>query len=124
MPGANRRNILVKDTSERPTLPRLLLAQLKLEDWPERDQVLHDAALTVAKKRREHPRSSRLQSFRGTGKCGYLRHDVVIQVVDEGHRNVLVEPPGNVLHVRTRRDKNKQVSFVYVEQPVRRRQIG
>jgi hypothetical protein len=29
--------------------------------------------------------------------------------------------PGNVLHVRTRRDGNKRVSFVYLEQPVRRR---
>jgi hypothetical protein len=109
-------------TSKRPSLPRLLLAQLHLEDWSERDQALHDAAMFVAKKRRERPRSFELESFRQTGKCEYLRGDVVIQVTDEGSSCVLVTPPGNVLHVRTRRDGNRQVSFVYLERPARRRQ--
>jgi hypothetical protein len=102
-------------------LPRLFLAQLHLEDWSERDQALHDAAMVVAKKRREHPRSFELESFRQTGKCDYQRGDVVIQVTDEGGSGLLVTPPGNVLHVRTRRDENKQVSFVYLERPARRR---
>jgi len=111
----------LRETARRPTLPRLLLAQLELEDWSERDQHLHDTALAVAKKRREHPRSFELESFRQTGRCAFQPRDVVIQVVDEGGSNVLVSPPGNVLHVRTRRDGDRQVSFVYLERPARRR---
>jgi len=97
------------------------LAQLRLQDWSDRDQSLHDAALPVAKKRREHPRSFELDSFRHSGKCQYQRGDVVIQVTDEGGGSVLVTPPGNVLHVRTRHDGKRQVSFVYLEHPARRR---
>jgi hypothetical protein len=110
-----------KDASLQPTLPRLLLAQLRLVDWSEKDQRLHDAALPVAKKRQEHPRSFGLSSFRFTGRCAYRRGDLVIQVVDEGNGRRLVDPPGNVLHVRTRRDGNRKVSFVYLEHPARRR---
>lgn len=108
-------------TSEHPALPRLFLAQLHLEDWSERDQALHDAAMLVAKKRRKHPRSFELESFRQTGRCGYKRGDVVVQVTDEGNGDVLVTAPGNVLHVRTRRDEKRRVSFVYLERPARRR---
>ncbi|MBZ0070859.1 MAG: phospholipase D family protein [Gammaproteobacteria bacterium] len=108
-------------TSKRPALPRLFLAQLHFEDWSERDQTLHDSALAVAEKRRKHPRSFELDSFRNTGKCIYQRGDVIIQVLDEGNGNILVAPPGNVLHVRTRRDGKKQVSFIYLERPARRR---
>jgi hypothetical protein len=32
-----------------------------------------------------------------------------------------VPAPGNVLHIRTRRQGNRLVSFVYLERPVRRR---
>lgn len=120
-PGGKPGKKRVKETSQRPTLPRLLLTQLFREDWPERDQALHDAALPVAKKRRQHPRTFELESFRWPGKCDVLRGDVVIQVTEEGNGSVLVTPPGNVLHVRTRRDSNGQVSFVYVERPARRR---
>jgi hypothetical protein len=121
VPGGKRRKSPAKGTSRRPTLPRLLLAQLQLEDWSERDQALHDNALPVAAKRRQHPRSFELDSFRWSGKCRYLRGDVVVQVTDEGSGSVLVSPPGNVLHVRTRRDGTRQVSFVYLELPARRR---
>ncbi len=121
VPGGKRGARTIKDTSRRPTLPRLLIAQLQLEDWSEKDWALHDTALTVAKKRREHPRSFELDSFRQTGRCAYQRGDVVIQVIDEGGGSVLVTPPGNVLHVRTRRDGKRQVSFVYLEHPARRR---
>ncbi len=112
---------IVLGTSDRPTLPRLLLAQLKLEEWTERDQAMHDAALRVAKKRRQHPSSYELDSFRWPGKCHYQRGDVVVQVTDEGSNNVLVTPPGNVLHVRTRLDERQQVSYIYLERPARRR---
>lgn len=108
-------------TFKRPSLPRLLLAQLHLEDWSERDQALHDAGMLVAKKRQEHPRSFELESFRQTGKCPYQRGDVVIQVTDEGSSGILVTPPGNVRYVRTRRGEKRLVSFVYLERPTRRR---
>lgn len=108
-------------TSKNPSIPRLFLAQLHLENWSERDQALHDAAMIVAKHRREHPRSFELEGFRQTGKCPYQRGDVVIQVTDEGSSGVLVTPPGNVLHVRAQRDGNRTVSFVYLERPARRR---
>ena len=121
IPGGKRGKKTPKETFRRPTLPRLLLAQMQLEDWSERDQALHDAALVVAKKRRLHPRSFELESFRLTGKCTYRRDDVVIQIIDEGGGNVLATPPGNVLHVRTRRDGNRKVSFIYLECPARRR---
>ena len=121
IPGGKRGKRRTINTASRPTLPRLLLAQLCLQDWNDRDQALHDAALTVAKKRREHPRSFKLDSFRNSGKCPYRRGDVVIEVTDEGGGSELVSPPGNVLHVRHRRDGNRQVSFVYLEHPARRR---
>ena len=121
IPGGKRGKKAPKQTFRRPTLPRLLLAQLTLGEWSERDQALHDAAMVVARKRREHPRSYELESFRWPGKCPHQRGDVVIQVTDEGGGNVLVTPPGNVLHVRTRQGGHRQVSFVYLERPARRR---
>ncbi len=120
-PGGKRVPRRLKDSSRRPTLPRLQLAQLELESWSERDQRLHDTAMTVARKRHEHPRTFELNSFRQTGRCPYKRGDVVVQVLDEGRGRVLVAPPGNVLHVRTVRRTNRQVSFVYLERPARRR---
>ena len=121
VPGGKRGKPRQAMTSKRPSLPRLLLAQLHLEDWSERDQALHDAGMLVAKKRQEHPRSFELESFRYTGKCPYSRVDLVIQITDEGSAGVLVTPPGNVRFVRTRRDGNRLVSFVYLERPARRR---
>ncbi len=121
VPGGKRGKKTVVGTSRHPSLPRLLLAQLKLEEWTELDQDLHDTALAVAKKKRAHPRSFELESFRHRGQCSYQRGDVVIQVTDEGGGNVLVTPPGNVLHVRTRQDGTKKVSFIYLERPARRR---
>lgn len=121
LPGGKRGKRQRAVTSKHPSLPRLFLAQLRLQDWSEKDQALHDAEIVVAKKRQKHPRSFELESFRQTGKCIYQRGDVVIQVTDEGKSRVLVSPPGNVLHVRTRGDGRRQVSFVYLEHPARRR---
>jgi hypothetical protein len=120
-PGGKRSKLSPSMRSERPSLPRVLLAQLEREDYSERDQALHDAGMLVAKKRQDHPRSFELESFRWSGKCPYRCDDVVIQVTDEGSRRVLVAPPGNVVYVRRRRDGNSLVSFVYVERPARRR---
>ena len=44
VPGGKRGKKAPKETFRRPTLPRLLLVQLHLENWSERDQALHDAA--------------------------------------------------------------------------------
>jgi hypothetical protein len=123
VPGAKRGSKAAKPSSSRPSLPPLVLSQLRLVTWSERDQALHDAALPVAAKRRQHPRSHTLDSFRVSGKCTVVRGDVVIQVTNEGGRR-LVSPPGNVLHVRTRREGNRQVSVVYLEVPNRRRRLA
>lgn len=117
LPGGEGRRKRAKIT----VLPRLSLVQLVLQDWSKRDQALHDAAEVVAKKRREHPRSYELDSFRWTGKCPFKRGDVVIQITDEGSAGRLMAAPGNVLHVRTRSKKSRLMSFVYVERPARRR---
>lgn len=119
IPGGKRGNGRTKETARRPTLPRLFLAQLHREDWGE-EQGIHDTGLRVAKKRRRHPRSFELDSFRLPGKCNYARGDVVIQVVDEPNGTILVGPPGNALYVRTRQAGERQMSFVDVEQPARR----
>jgi len=121
VPGGKRSAKRPSMTSKRPTLPRLLLAQLDIVKLSERDQAMHDAGLAVAQKRREHPRSFELDDFRWTGRCAFQRGDVVIQVTDEGSNKVLVSPPGNVRYVRKWRDGNKRKSFVYVERPVQRR---
>jgi hypothetical protein len=125
IPGGKPRQDRTPDSAKRPTLPRLFLAQLHLMEWSDRDQALHDAGLVVARKRRKHPRTFELTSFRVAGRCRYEQGDVVIQVTDEGADKVLVSPPANVLHLRRRQDAKGRVAFVYLEhasQP--RRQIG
>ena len=120
VPGGGRGR--PRDTSSRPTLPRLLLAQLEREDWSEREPQLHDKGLVVAKKFREHPRSWVMDDFRQTGKCRYVVGDVVIQVTNEGNGRVMVTPPANVIHLLPpRREGNTTVSFVYLERPDRNR---
>lgn len=104
-----------------PSLDRVFLAQLELEKWSEHDEATHRRGLTAAKTRRMHTRNFQLESFRVPGKCIYRRRDVVIQVTEEGAKGAFVSPPGNVVHVLTRRDRNKTTSFVYLESPIRRR---
>jgi len=120
VPGGKAGRKAGMETSRRPTLPRLFLVQLKVTDWSDRDQVLHDAAMGEAKKRRKHPRTHELDSFRWTGACPYKRGDVIIQVTKDGGGKVLVAPPGNVLNIRTRQGRNRRVSFVCMERPSRR----
>jgi hypothetical protein len=97
------------------------IAQIYLENWTSRDQAAHDAQRSVAEKCRDHSSGFELESFRVTGSCRYKRGDIVLQVTDEGRGAVFVAPPGNVVHVGTRRRGNRQVSFVYIERPARRR---
>lgn len=121
IPGGKRGKKPVKEPSGRPVLPRLLLAQLYVEEWSEDELVLHDQALPVAERRRKHPRSFDLDTFVVAGGSPYRRGDVVIQVTDEGAGAVLVAPPGNILHVRSRRVRSGLRSVVFVERPSRRR---
>jgi len=111
-----------KKTSNRPVLPRVLLAQLQLVDWSDREQQHHDEGLAVANKQRKHPRTWETDDFRQLGKCKYQRGDVIIQVTDEGHGKMLVAAPGNVIHVTPPlHEGSKIVSFVYLERPARKR---
>ncbi len=104
-----------------PSMERVFLAQLELEEWSERDEATHKSGLVLAKKRRMHTRDFQLDSFRVSGKCVYQRRDVVVQVTEEGAKGAFVSPPGNVVHVLTRRDRDTSTSFVYLERPIRRR---
>ncbi len=121
IPGGKREQRNAADSAKQPTLPHLFLAQLRLLEWSDRDQALHDAGLVVARKRRQHPRTFELTSFRVAGRCRYHRGDVVIQVTDEGAGKVLVSPPANVLHVRRRHGGKGRVAFVYLEHASRPR---
>ncbi|MCZ7637669.1 MAG: phospholipase D family protein [Verrucomicrobia bacterium] len=109
----------------RAKLPRVLLAQLALEDWSDADQAAHDAGENVARRRRQHPRSYELDSFRWPGPCPYRVGDVVVQVTDEGRGQTLVTPPGNVVHTRKSPRSRGRVTFVYLERPAqyRRRHV-
>jgi hypothetical protein len=121
IPGGKSKQRLAPHSAKHPTLPRLHLAQLRRMEWNDRDQALHDAGLVVARRRRKHPRTFELTSFRVAGQCRYQKGDVVIQVTDEGAGKVLVSPPANVLHVRGRKDAKGRISFVYLEHASRPR---
>ena len=121
IPGSKSMQRSVPDSARRPTLPRLFLAQLRLIEWSDRDQALHDAGLVVARKRREHPRTFKPTSFRVAGQCRDKPGDVVIEVTDEGAGKVLVSPLANVLHIRRRQDAKGRVAFVYLEHASRPR---
>ena len=121
VPGGKQGKTSLTNTSPHPTLPRVLLAQLHLGDWSEHEYSLHDAGLATARKRREHPRSFQFEAFMVTGKCGYQRGDVVVQVTDHGGGKILVSPPGNVLHTRSGRDGKANKTCVYLERATDRR---
>ncbi|MCI0390522.1 MAG: phospholipase D family protein [Acidobacteria bacterium] len=119
--GEKSAKVSQKHRASRPTLPTLKLAQLKLEDWSEREYAIHDKGLATAKKRREHPRTFEPDSFCWVGQCPYQQKDVVIQITNEGKGRVFVSPPGEVLHVESEFDSGKEVSIVFVECPAHRR---
>ena len=121
IPGGKKGKRATIGISRHPTLPRLFIAQIRLQDWPEDLERLHDKGLSVAKKRREHPRSFELESFRWSGKCAYRTGDKIVQIIDMGRGKRLATVPANVLYVRADRYKDRQVTFVFVERPVRRR---
>jgi len=121
IPGGKRGKKLAKQTSTQPTMPRLLLTQLYLEDWSQSEQAIYDAGLPVAQKRRKHPLKYNLNAISVIGKCNYERGDVIIQVTKEGRGKEFVSPPGNVLHTKSGRDENSKSTIVYIECPNRPR---
>ena len=66
-------------------------------------------------------RSFVLEEFCCAGQPHVMTGDVVLQVVTEPNGRVLVEPPGNVLVVKTRRDGVRRITIVFLERPARRR---
>lgn len=121
VPGGKRGKKAAKQTFSQPTLPRVLLAQCQLEEWSARDQKSHDAGAVVAKNLLVRPSNFDLDKFRWPGKCPFRRGDVVMKVTDEGGGSVFATPPGNVLYVHTRHYGSQQVSYVFLECPIRRR---
>jgi hypothetical protein len=121
-PGGGRAKGKMEGTSNRPGLPRLLLAQLKRVNWSERENELYEAGLSQAKKLRKHPRSWIVDDFSYYGKCPFQLGNSVLLVTDEGDGNVFVTNPGKVIYVKPQEKVgNKLVSFVYLERPERRR---
>lgn len=120
VPGIKLGAKVGRQSSRHPILPRLLMAQLYLGDWTEREELLHKHGLPLARKRRVHPRTFLLDSFINTGRCPYQRGDVVIQVTDLGGGKVLMAPPGNVLLTKSDREGSSEKTSVYIERPSRR----
>ena len=62
------------------------------------------------------------EEFIWTRKNPYQRGDVIIQVYEDNKKKVLVTPPATVYHVEPpQKIGRRQVSFVYLERPDRRR---
>ena len=121
VPGARRGKPANKRGTIAPVLPRLFVARLELVDWSDNDEKIHEKGLAEAQQRQQHGRDYRIESFRLTSRPPYRRYDVIVQVTDEGSGNILVSPPGNVLHVIRRSKGARSVWFVYLECAVRRR---
>jgi hypothetical protein len=102
---------------------RLQLVQLTLGDPPEGSESAEEAGRQVAARRRKNPSGHTLEEFGWSGTCPLRRGDMVIQVLDEGHGQKMVSPPGTVVHTRTWRRGRRAMTFVYVEVPTRRRVV-
>lgn len=113
--GAPRRQVFPRAAD--PELPRLQLAQLKPDDPPEASEDTEKRAQAVAKSRRKHQRSHRLDEFFIVGRCRYEPGDTVVQVLKDDGKARMVFPPGNVVHVRKWSDGRRRVTFVFLEVP-------
>lgn len=98
-----------------------LLAQLVMEDPPEGSEDTLESGRTIAAKRVSNKKQFVLQAFGWSGVCPFNRRDKVVQIVDETGRRTLVSPPGSVIYTRKWRRKNRKLTYVYLEVPVRRR---
>jgi hypothetical protein len=120
IPGEKSSNRKLRKESDEASVPRVLFAHNKYVEWSDQDDARHDAALNVAKRRREHPRSFELTSFNFKGKCPYRRGDVVVETLPE-RQGIMFSAPANVLHVRSWSDGSRVTSFIYMERPIRPR---
>jgi hypothetical protein len=111
----------IRAPSRPPELPRLYVANLHREAWPDDVQTEHDRGLVEARAKRKHPRSYELDSYRHTGVCGIKSGTKIMAITDEGKRRVLVDAPGNVLSVRRYESKRGTSTFIYYERPAKRR---
>jgi hypothetical protein len=104
-----------KRRSRSPLTTPLKVVQLHLDDYPGDEDTVVKAGRQTAKEHRQHGSAWEVQEFRLTGRNSLRRGDSVVQVVDEGGRSPMVEPPGTVLHVQHYRTKRGRVAYVFVE---------
>jgi hypothetical protein len=122
VPGGRIGKGKTRKSASGKTIPRLLLAQLKLEDYSEQEQELCDEGEIVAKQNSQHPRSWIQESILWEGKNPFRQEDLVIQVTNEGSGKFLVAGTASVLHVLPpQKLGTKYVSFVYLERPNQKR---
>jgi hypothetical protein len=105
----------------RPHLPPLRIVQLVPKPIPEGSEPAQEKGEMVAKTKLKRPKTHVLDDFHWHGKCHVHVGDTLIQVVDEGNGRKLISPPANVIHKKVWKRNRKQVTFVYLEVPNRRR---
>lgn len=106
-----------KANANEAELPRLHLAQLILGEWSDDEEVAHEEGMAVARKKREHKRQWKLDSFRWHGKLNIGPGEVVLQVTAEDGGRRLVDPPANVLFIQNLPQSLGGGAFIYVEMP-------
>jgi hypothetical protein len=121
LPGALRRRGSYQKRDGADDLPRLRLAQLHLDPPPVESESAREAGRKLAAKRMERPRRHELDEFWCGGNYSASPGDIVVQVLDEGGNQHMVSPPGTVLHTRKWRRGKRELTFVFVELPARRR---
>jgi hypothetical protein len=121
LPGGRPGKHPVPKKTVKPELAEVYLAQLDQDGpWPDDEEELRDSGWTTAKRVRKHRANTHeVEEFRWAGNCGFRQGQQVIQILGEQNGETWVYPPGHVLHVRKHPKKN--VSYVYVEYPDRRR---
>ena len=112
----NRTNTVKSKRARRRAVTALLhLVQLKLMEWPEGEEAIQESGYETAKARKEHKTGWVVQTYRVSGRARVKRGELVVQVLDEGGRERLIEPPGKVLNVVRRHNSRGQFSYIYVE---------
>jgi hypothetical protein len=99
---------------------RLRMVKLRSVELSEEDELMDAKGAKAVERDHRLSDGYEVDSFRLTGKVSLRVGDVVVQVMDEGDGRIMVSPPGNVLRVYTRKRKQRTVSFVYIECPLRR----
>jgi len=121
IPGGKKQREEGKETAQRPTMPRLLIAKLKHASLPDGYSEHHDAGWEIAEKRSKQSRNYKMESFWWYQSCPFKQGDVVVQVTEYGDGKMLVSSPATVLYVLKRNIKGRDASFVYLERQNKRR---